>query len=177
MRPQQGFPGVAHPWEQALYSERFLDMRRRLVLPSISGCSWFEFLWLTRLWPGPIINSRHYGGSNPSDIGNVVESRRLVRKTELRHLIVSPGKWFHRLGINTSLCEVGPRRSTVDQEELPGRHRPVGSVSPKSGIQEPLDAGWPGGVPKILIRIHLGKTKVWNQAGLRPLVCDVLKKD
>ena len=26
------------------------------------------------------------------------------------------------------------------------------------------------------IRIHLGKTKVWNQAGLRPPVCDVLER-
>ena len=25
-------------------------------------------------------------------------------------------------------------------------------------------------------RIHLGKTKVWNQAGLRPPVCDVLER-
>ena len=57
LRPHWGFSGVAHPWEQALCSESFLDMRRRLVMPSVSGCSWFEIFWFEPTHSGEIPRS------------------------------------------------------------------------------------------------------------------------
>ena len=50
-------------------------MRRRLELPSISGCSWFEVLWFTRLWPGPHYQLTPRRRLEPTHSGEVPCSR------------------------------------------------------------------------------------------------------